>query len=460
MMGVHRFKKGLDLPIAGEPEQVIEAGSAVSSVAVMAADYPGMKPTMFIKVGDKVKRGQPLFEDKKSPGTVFTSPAAGKITAVNRGDKRALQSVVIEISERERKNEELKQEAVAFKKYKKKDIASYSGDNVRALLVESGLWTSFRTRPFSKVPNVESEPASIFINAMDSNPLAADVNVIFEANQNAFEKGLAVIAKLREGHIYLCSAENSTIGVGPYSGISHEQFAGPHPAGTAGLHIHTLYPAHAGRVAWTINYQDVIAIGKLFTTGKLDVSRVISLAGPQVSKPRLVRTRIGASTDGLVAGGLKDGENRVISGSVLSGRTAQGEVHGYLGRYHLQISVIAEDTEREFLGWLGPGTEKFSLINTFVSKLMPGHKFNFTTTTNGSARAMVPIGMYEKVMPMDLMATHLLRALVSGDVERAERLGCLELDEEDLALCTFACPGKYEYGTYLRNVLTTIEAEG
>jgi Na+-transporting NADH:ubiquinone oxidoreductase subunit A len=188
--------------------------------------------------------------------------------------------------------------------------------------------------------------------------------------------------------------------------------------------------------------------------------RVISLAGPQVNEPRLVLTRIGASIDDLVEGGLKDGENRVISGSVLSGRVAQGEALGYLGRYHLQVSVIAENREREFLGWLGPGQDKFSIINMFVSKLSPKKKFDFTTTTNGSARSMVPIGMYEQVMPLDLMITHLLRAILVGDVERAERLGCLELDEEDLALCTFACPGKYEYGPYLRDILTTIEQEG
>jgi Na+-transporting NADH:ubiquinone oxidoreductase subunit A len=459
-MGVHNINKGLDLPIAGAPEQKIDAGASVGSVAILAADYVGMKPTMFVKAGDSVKRGEPLFEDKKSLGTIFTSPAAGTVTAVNRGDKRALQSVVISLSEGELKNDPSDAEIVQFENHHSKDVASYSLDEVRALLIESGLWTSFRTRPFSKVPSIDSEPASIFINAMDTNPLAADVDVIYQENHDAFEKGLAAIAKLREGHIYLCTAEKSAVGVGPYAGITQEQFSGPHPAGTSGLHIHTLRPAHAGRVAWTIGYQDVIAIGQLITTGKLDVSRVVSLAGPQVSKPRLVRTRIGASTDALVEGGLNDGENRVISGSVLSGRTAQGYVLGYLGRHHQQISVIAEDTERELLGWLAPGKEKFSIINTFVSKLTPKHKFNFTTSTNGSARAMVPIGMYEKVLPLDLMATHLLRALVVGDVERAERLGCLELDEEDLALCTFACPGKYEYGSYLRDILTTIEAEG
>lgn len=459
-MGVHKIKKGLDLPIAGEPEQVIESGAAISHVALMAADYIGMKPTMFVGVGDTVKRGQALFEDKKSPGTIYTSPAAGIVTAVNRGEKRALQSVVVELSLGERAGEPLADEIIAFENYQEKDVASYSCDEVRALLIESGLWTAFRTRPFSKVPSVESEPGAIFVTAMDTNPLAADVDVVFSGNEAAFEKGLAAIAKLREGNMFLCTAENSAIGVGPYAGVSHEQFSGPHPAGAPGTHIHTLKPAHRGRVAWHIGYQDVIAIGTLITTGALDVTRVISLAGPQVIKPQLLRTRVGASTDGLIDGHTEGDSNRAISGSVLSGRTASGDALGYLGRYHNQISVIAEDSEREFLGWLGPGQEKFSIINTFVSKFRPKHKFNFTTTTNGSARAIVPIGMYEKVVPLDIMPTHLLRALVMGDVEGAEKLGVLELDEEDLALCTFACPGKYEYGPYLREILTVIEAEG
>lgn len=459
-MGVHTIKKGLDLPIAGEPAQQIDVGASVSHVALMAADYVGMKPTMFVAAGDTVKRGQALFEDKKSPGTVYTSPAAGTVTAVNRGERRALQSVVIELSAGERSGSPSADEVVRFDSYQEKDVASYSRDEVRALLIESGLWTAFRTRPFSKVPSVDSEPGSLFVTAIDTNPLAADVDTIVEGNEAAFEKGLAALAKLREGNIFLCTKPGSKVGVGPYAGISHEEFSGPHPAGAPGTHIHILKPAHRGRVAWHIGYQDVIAIGTLITTGELDVTRVISLAGPQVSKPRLLKTRIGASTDALVAGQLEGDDNRVISGSVLSGRTASGEALGYLGRHHNQISVIAEDTEREFLGWLGPGQEKFSIINTFVSKLDRKHKFKFTTTTNGSPRAMVPIGLYEKVVPLDIMPTHLLRALLMGDVENAEKLGVLELDEEDIALCTFACPGKYEYGPYLREVLTVIEAEG
>jgi Na+-transporting NADH:ubiquinone oxidoreductase subunit A len=285
-MGVHKIKKGFDLPITGEPIQEIHDGASVSEVAIVAADYIGMKPTMFVKPGDIVKRGQTLFEDKKSMGTFYTSPAAGTIKAVNRGEKRALISVVISLSDGELKNDPSADEVVSFENFQAKDIASYSREEVRALLIESGLWTAFRTRPYSKVPRVTADPDAIFITAMDTNPLAPDVELIVGEQKDTFALGLAAIAKLREGHIYLCTEEGSSVEVGPHAGIAHEQFSGPHPAGNAGVHIHTLRPAHVGRVAWTIGYQDVIALGHLFGSGELNVNRVISLAGPQVTNPR------------------------------------------------------------------------------------------------------------------------------------------------------------------------------
>ena len=219
-------------------------------------------------------------------------------------------------------------------------------------------------------------------------------------------------------------------------------------------------PVSRLRSVWNVGYQDVIAIGKLFGEGVLDVERIISLAGPTVKNPRLLRTRMGVSLAELTEGQLVECENRVISGSVLSGRTAMGDETGYLGRYHLQVTALAEGRERELFGWLGLGPTKYSTINSYLGSVIPGAKFRFTTTTNGSDRAMVPIGMYEEVMPMDIMPTFLLRALLMQDIERAEELGALELDEEDLALCTFVCPGKSDYGPLLRKLLTTIEKEG
>jgi len=330
-----------------------------------------------------------------------------------------------------------------------------------ALLVESGLWSVLRTRPFSKVPDPTTTPHSVFVTAMDTNPLAPAPDAALAGREEDFANGLLCVTKLSGGEVYLCRAPGSAISADPHSGVSVEEFSGVHPAGTVGLHIHTLDPVYREKTVWHVGYQDVAAIGALFRTGQLDFERIVALAGPSLKKPRLVRTRMGASTDDLVEGELKAGEHRVISGSVLSGRTAMGEIHGYLGRYHNQVSVIPEGRERIFLGWMGPGAGAFSVSNAFLSALWRGKKrFSFTSALNGSGRAIVPIGLYERVMPMDIMPTFLLRALMSDDLERAEELGCLELDEEDLALCTFVCPSKIDYGPALRRNLTQIEKEG
>jgi Na+-transporting NADH:ubiquinone oxidoreductase subunit A len=456
-LSLHKIKTGLDLPIVGAPAPTIGDGRAPQRVALLAADYVGLRPTTHVAVGDAVRRGQLLLEDKKTPGVRYTAPGAGKVVAINRGERRAFQSVVIELSPTERSG---RSEDVSFRAFTGTHPNQLSRDEVQELLIESGLWTALRARPFCRVANPAQAPHSIFVTAIDTNPLAPSVDKVLEGHHADFELGLLAVAKLTEGRTFVCTAKESTVPVPRDDRIQHEQFDGPHPAGTVGLHIHRLDPVDRNKLVWHLGYQDVVAIGKLFETGKLHVERVISLAGPVVHQPRLLRTRVGASTDNLVEGELGEGENRVISGSVLSGRKASGEIDGFLGRYHSQITALAEDRKREFLGWLTPGVNKYSVINTFVSKLIPGKKFAFTTSTNGSVRAIVPIGMYEKVMPMDLMPTFLLRALLMHDVERAEELGCLELDEEDLALCTFVCPGKNDYGPYLRDVLTTIEKEG
>ena len=455
-MAVHKIKKGLDLPIQGEPEQVIEAASPPPRVAIVATDHHGLKPTMHVKVGDSVRRGQLLFEDKKTPGVRYTAPGSGKVTAVHRGERRALQSVVIDLDADDRAG---KGSHVNFESYTGKHPAELSSGEVKDLLVESGMWTALRTRPFSKVPSPETQPKSIFVNVMDSSPMAADPAVVLAGLGEPFERGLVALGKLTEGTVYICKDPGTTLQVPGDGKFQVEEFTGPHPVGTSGLHIHTLDPVDGKKVNWYLGYQDVVAIGKLFATGELDLTRVVALCGPPVERPRLVKTRLGASLDHLVEGELADGEMRVISGSILSGRTAQGEVHGYLGRYDQQVSVLHEDRHREFIGWLLPGANKYSTLNTFVSKLIPGKKFSLTTSTNGSDRAMVPIDNYERVFPMDILPTFLLRALLVGDIEQAERLGVLELDEEDVALCSFVCAGKSDYGRHLRDLLTTIEKD-
>ena len=444
-----KIKKGLDIPLSGSPKQVIHDGPAVKSVALLGEEYVGMRPTMLVEVGDKVKRGQGLFEDKKNPGVKFTAAISGTVTAINRGAKRVLQSVVIEADGSD--------EAVQFGKYDAGQLATLDSAVVRQQLLDSGLWTAFRTRPFSAVPAIDSTPRAIFVTAIDTNPLAADPSVVIAAAAADFQHGLTVLGQLTDSKIYVCKASGANI---PAAGkVQVEEFSGPHPAGLPGTHIHYLEPVSLKKVVWHINYQDVIAIGKLFTSGEYRADRVISLAGPVVKNPRLIKTVLGVSVTELTAGELSEGNNRIISGSVLAGKTAVG-VHAYLGRFHNQISVLAEGYEKEFLGWIAPGATKFSVTRAYLSHLNPKRLFNMTTTTNGSDRAMVPIGNYERVMPLDILPTLLLRDLLVGDTDGAVTLGCLELDEEDLALCTFVCPGKYDYGVALRDALTTIQKEG
>jgi len=439
------IKKGLDLPIGGAPVQSLGDTKNPRTVAVLGPDYIGMKPTMAVREGDRVKRGQEIFSDKKTPGVIFTAPAAGTISAINRGAKRALESVVIDVDG---------DDSERFDSSQAHDRAG-----VENVLVASGLWTALRTRPFSRVPELGSAPHSIFVNAMDTNPLAGDPLIVINDRGEAFAAGLDGLAKLTEGKVFICHEAGKSVPAGTDPKLTPSEFAGVHPAGLPGTHIHFLDPVSANKTVWTIGYQDVIAIGHLLLTGELDSSRVVALAGPGVSSPRLIRTLLGASLEELGAGELVDGEQRVISGSVFAGHAARGGL-AFLGRYHNQVSVLPEDRARYFLGYLTPGANTHSVFPVFLSSWLGKKKIDFTTTTNGSTRAMVPIGTYDKVMPMDILATQLMRALLVGDIERAINLGCLELDEEDVALCTYACPGKYEYGPVLRQLLNQIQKEG
>jgi Na+-transporting NADH:ubiquinone oxidoreductase subunit A len=418
-----------------------------------------MKPRMHVNVGDVVKCGQSIFEDRKSEGVVFTAPGGGTVVAVNRGEKRVLQSIVIELSESARNSED---EHVTFSSYTGQSVAELTSEQVKALITESGLWTSLRTRPFGRVPSPTETAASIFITAIDTNPLAGSVEASLNAlGADAFQVGLQAMTKLTEGKVWLCKAAGSSIPSA--DGVTVEEFKGKHPAGLPGTHIAKLDYVNRKRTVWHLSYQDVWSIGRLITTGRIDSTRIVALGGPTVKNPRLIRSRLGACISELTNGELiADQENRIVSGSILFGRVAEEGVFDYLGRYHNQVSALAEDRERVFFGWLRPGFDKFSTIRTFASSWfgMNRKSRDFTTTSNGSHRAMVPIGMFERIMPLDIMPTFLLRALAVDDLQTAEKLGCLELDEEDLALCSFVSPGKEDFGKALRRNLDEIWREG
>lgn len=445
--------KGLDLPISGAPDQKVEDGPVIRTVAVIADDFVGMKPTMAVKEGDHVKQGQVLFEDKKTAGVQFTSPACGKVQAVHRGPKRKFESVLIEVDG---------DDCETFSTFENVNLHSLDRDTVQANLIASGLWTALRTRPYSKTPTPGTSPHSLFVTAIDSNPLAPDPSVVLNEPdyERYFIQGLQVLTTLSDGPLYLCQRVNAGIPGTQLDGVSKAEFSGPHPSGLVGTHIHFLDPVNEAKTVWHIGYQDVVAVGHLFLNGTLLNNRIVSVAGPAAAQPRIIRSQLGASTAELTE--LEsESDVRVISGSVLSGRHCVSPVD-YLGRFHNQVSLIAEANQRDFLGWAMPGLQRFSVTKAFASgfRNAAGEAYPFSTSTQGSKRAIVPIGVYERVMPLDLIATPLLKSLSVQDTETAQMLGCLELDEEDLGLCTFVCPGKNDYGPLLRQCLTHIEREG
>jgi len=447
-----RIKRGLDIPVTGKPEQRIHSGPRISRVGVLGRDYGTYKrlPTLLVDEGDRVRLGQPLVRGKHLSSVITTSPGSGVVESIERGARRFLRTIAIRL---EGDDEE------TFNAWQPAELAGLNRAQVQENLLASGLWLAFRTRPYSLVADPETEPYAIFVTAMDTNPLAADPAVIIAESPDDFANGLTVVSRLTPGRVFVCQRAGAAIPADNQPGVTACEFAGPHPAGLAGTHIHFLAPVNEQRRVWHLNYQDVIAIGRLFTRGRLSTERIVALGGPQVVRPRLLRTRLGASIPELIRGELHSGESRAISGSILSGHHAVGS-SAFLGRYHLQVSVLREGRQRELLGWLAPGLRKFSASKVFMAGFLPNREFNLTTSRNGSPRAMVPTGAFERVMPLDILPTQLLRALVTGDTETARELGCLELDEEDLALCTFVETGKVDYGPILRQNLQQIMKEG
>ena len=396
---------------------------------------------MAVAAGDRVKLGQTLFIDKRNPEICYTAPGSGVVSAINRGERRVLNSVVIELDGDEA------------------ETWSTDDKDIRKTLCESGLWTTLRTRPFGKIPQPDTTPNSIFVTAINTNPLAGDPSLVIGEDPEAFLAGLRVISQLTEGKTYVCTRAGADIPCPDGDQFVHAEFSGPHPAGLVGTHIHFLDPVSIKKTVWHIGYQNTMAIGRLFTTGRLPTQRVIALGGPMVKNPRLLRTQRGASTADILDGEMQRGNARVISGSVLSGHRASGML-GWLGAYHNQISVIGEGSPREFLSWLRPGHKKYSALRAYASTWLHKGDYDLTSSQNGSPRAMVSTGSFERIMPLDILPTVLLKALLVRDTDSAQQLGALELDEEDLALCSFVCNGKYNYGPHLRKALDEIEANG
>lgn len=449
-----KLSKGLDIPIKGTPAQSIEPSAAVHSVGLLGGDYVGLKPRLLVAAGDQVKLGQPLFIDKRDPAVKFTAPGSGTVSAINRGARRALQSVVIDLDGAD-------EHQTDFNKVTEADPRSLDAAAICNVLQESGLWTAFRSRPFSKVPQSSSKPGAIFVTAIDTNPLAGDPEPVIAQHIEAFRTGLTIIERLTPGPLYVCTSPDLSVPVA-VGKAQQVRFSGPHPAGLPGTHMHHLHPVAVGRSAWHISYQDVIAIGHLFTTGRIWTERVIALGGSGFSRPRLITTRLGANSADLTNTELAaqtDAPARLISGSVLTGHAASGAT-AYLGRYHLQLSALADTSQRRLFGWLNLIDTSYSFASRLARQSNQSNLFDFSTSAHGRPTALIAINAFDRLIPMDILTAPLLRALLIGDTDQAQALGALEMDAEDLALCSFVCPGKNDYGTALRLNLEQIERDG
>ena len=444
MSKIIKLCKGLDIRLQGEAAKTVADAQHAAEYAVSPLDFEGITPKMLVKVGDTVEAGSPLFFDKKRPEILFTSPVSGTVAAVNRGEKRKILSVVVSADKQ-----------VAYKEFAKLDVATASREEIVKLLLESGLWTMFVQRPYGVVATPSDMPKAIFVSAFDSAPLAIDYDFALAGDKEALQKGFDVLGRLTEGKVHLSYHAKQT--APQFSGVELHAFKGKHPAGNVGVQIHHIDPINKGEKVWTLNIQDVAILGRLFLSGKVDMSRVIAVAGSCVAEPKYYRVVAGASVESILGGKLSNEHARVISGNVLTGRNVGKE--GFLGVNANQITVIPEGDNYELLGWAMPRFNKFSVSRAYLSWLFPCRKYNLDTNMNGGERAFVMNDLYEQYLPMDIYPVHLVKACLANDLDKMENLGIYEVVEEDLALCEFVCPSKIEMQQIIRNGINSMIKE-
>jgi len=448
MSNVIKLKRGLDIQLKGRAEKILEQMDRPDTFAIKPTDFHGLTPKLAAKEGDKVKAGSPLFFDKYQPEVKYVSPVSGEVVAVNRGERRKILEVVVKAD-----GENLSEE------FRKANPADLSRDEVREELLRSGLWPAFKMRPYGVVARPDENPRDIFISCFDSAPLAPDYDYILSGEESAWQTGLDALSKLTDGKIYLgLPAEGANKVFANSKGVEINRFQGPHPAGNVGIQLHTVAPLAKNEVVWTIQPQDVVAIGKLFEKGIYDPSRIIAFAGSEVKEPRYYRTWVGANLAGLFNGRLTNDHVRFISGNVLTGTRIESD--GFLGFYDSMVSVIPEGDYYEAFGWALPGFNKFSPSHTFFSWLgSKKKKYRLDTNMHGEERAFVVSGEYEKVLPMDILPVYLLKAILANDIDKMEKLGIYDVVEEDMALCEYVCTSKIQVQSILRKGIDSMIKE-
>ena len=430
-----KLRKGLDIKLVGAAELRLEETPMAKSYAVSPLDYENVTPKLLVKVGDKVEAGSPLFFDKNNPRVLFTSPVSGTVVAINRGEKRKLLNVAVEPDQTQ-----------VYKELKVVD-AKASRSEIVEMLLESGLWTRIVERPYGVIANPDVTPKAIFVSAFDSAPLAPDYNFVLKSEKAALEAGLAVLARLTDGKVHLSARKGDEGYMSEVKGVEYHTFSGKHPVGNVGVQIHHIDRIAKGDIVWTVNVQDVVLIGRLVMGGKLDMSKVIAVAGSEAQKPCYKRIIAGAAVESIVG---QVAENvRIVSGDVLTGVTTAKD--GYISANANMLSLIPEGNVYELLGWAMPRLHRFSVSRAYFSWLCPKKEYKLDTNLNGGERPFVVTGLYENYLPMDVYVAYLLKACLVKDLDKMENLGIYEVLPEDLALCEFVDPSKIEMQQILRD---------
>lgn len=449
--------KGMDIKLTGAPAPVIEDVGPVKQIAIQPEEYIGIKPRLKVKEGDAVKRGTPVIFDKRNPGFQICSPAAGKIARIDYGKRRVLERVVIDIDDRD--------QVESYPKYTVEQLKGADGVSLLAHLSATGLTALIIARPFSRMANPAVAPKSIFVNGMSTAPFQPDINVVIKGQETFFQAGLNALSRLTAGKVHLClnGKVQNTAAVKDAKNVEIHTFTGPHPAGNSSVHIHHIDAISPGDTVWTLKAQDVILIGQLLVTGEYPASRIITLSGSgvQPAAAKYYRVRFGSPLSAITSQRVKDTEVRLIGGDMLSGQKLLPT--SFLRFCEQAITVLPEDRERHFMGWLAPGQNRLSASRTFVSTWFGWNRskeWALGTNQRGESRPLVLTGLYDKYMPMNIMVDYLTRAVLAKDADEAIALGLLETDPEDFAICSFVCPSKMDLCGIIRKGLDQVEKEG
>jgi Na+-transporting NADH:ubiquinone oxidoreductase subunit A len=452
----HHLKKGYTIKLAGKARPEIAETKKPKLFALQPNKFPGVKPKLDVDIGEEVQIGTTLFHDKNQPNVKFVSPACGKIIEINRGERRTLLEIVIE--------RDGKEESIDFGAKTKEEIQDLNVDEIKKLLLAGGVWPYIRQRPFAKIANPEVKPRDIFISAMDSAPLAPEQKILLKDTEEYLQMGIDILNKFTDGNIYL-SVNGDDEELYPMFnnlyGVERHRFFGKHPVGNISVHIHHIAPIKVGDIVWTVNAVDLVEIGKFLLSGTFPTERIIAVAGSSVKEEsrKYYKTWLGANIQSLITeGDLNEVDVRYISSNVLTGRKIPE--NAYISFKHRMITVIPEGRDREFFGWLSPGLKQESFSRTFLSKFFPSKEYIKDTRIHGGKRAFIQTGDYEKMLPMDILPTHLVKSIIAEDIEEMIALGLLEVDAEDFALCTYICPSKIDFGEYILKGLNILEKEG